>query len=886
MLRKLGMKKYWLFLLGVACLGGAEWKFVGKKAELVAGLWGFEENKGQARAGILMQQRGPTQSMAIDSRGIQYSPNGVRVEFVGATGNAAVSLSDPLPGIVNVFSGGDPSKWVRGIKQYSRCTVSGVYPGVAMNYVAESERQLLLRLEIGAGVDPGRVVMEIAKASSVVVRLDGSYVTALIREGKPAYYFEYGPPIVMQGGIKRTARWALRGAKQFGIEVDGADSTAMVVDVPIGDLYFHAIPGLRSVRSTNGESFQLANRPDAAWRTAPFPEIGWSGCAPGIGRPTPCLDTMVAKYSSIGALVWASYLEGETNELGSDLLLALDGNPVIAGITSSSGFPVGASAPQNKYGGPPARPSDFVLDGDWFLARLDASNGNLLGSTYFGGPEADGFGSLEIGPDNSLYLIPALFGGRPGRNMPTSNGALLRSCEGEPCHNGYAARFSATLDRLVFATYLPGIVNLAKMGLDGSVYFAGAAEAGFPVTATAFQRTPLGGYDGIVGRLDSAGGRLIFGTYWGTPLPHSILYLAASPDGSVWMNVGSYSECCLPINTLVKLDALGERVLVKKSMNALDLFVDRQQRLHLFTNPVGGVSPGALAAGTCGRGYVVLKGDGSELFSSNLPSVSGEGFVGISQGGRPLFESEQEFYEIDLETEGGAFATCLVDGAAFLIVDHTTPGAIVTVWGRKMGTDKNRTKLYIDGKEAPLLYLSDGQLNAVVPYNIRIGGRTTARLEQDGRVLREWPVYLGASAVTLFRTSGESPWPAAALNEDGTINSAKNPAKRGSIISFFGTGGGVTVPESTAGELTPLELRRLEYTPTFFFGKSGLFDEGVKPEFAGAAPGQVAGANQFNVRVPLEASEVPGFPKGSLPVRVSSSYPYNSQVSVWVEAQP
>ena len=882
------MKKYWLFFLGVVCAGGAEWKFVDKKAELVAGLWGFEENKGQAPAGVLLQQRGPAQSMAIDSRGIQYSPNGVRVEFVGATGNATVSLSDPLPGIVNVFSGGDASKWVRGVKQYSRGTVSGVYPGVVMNYVAESERQLLLRLEIGAGVDPGRVVMEIAKASSLVLRLDGSYVTALIRDGKPAYYFEYGPPIVMQGGVKRTARWALRGAKQFGIEVDGADGTAMVVEVAIGDLYFHASPGLRSVRSTNGELLLLANRPDAAWRIPPFPETGWSGCAPGIGLPIPCFDTMVAKYSSSGALVWASYLEGETNELGSDLLLAPDGNPVIAGTTSSSEFPVGISAPQKKYGGPaasPNSPTNTTVAGDWFLARLDASNGNLLGSTYFGGPEADAFGSLEIGSDNSLYLIPALFGGRPGRNMPTSNGAFLRSCEGEPCLNGYAARFSPALDRVVFATYLPGSVNVAKMGLDGSVYFAGWAGAGFPVTATAFQKTPFGGRDGIVGRLDSGGGRLLFGTYLGMPTEGSIYNLAPSPDGSVWLNVSGFTECC--VNTLLNLDALGERVSVKKNIAAVgDLFVDRQQRLHLTTNRVGGVSPGALAAsGNCGLGYVVLKGDGTELFRSSLPRVSGETFNGASPGGRPLFATEDVLYEIDLETEGGAFATCLVDGAAFLNVDSTTPGAIVTVWGRKMGTDKSRTKLYVDGKEAPLIYLSDGQLNAVVPYNIRVGGRTTARLEQDGRVLREWTVYLGASGVTLFRTSGESPWPAAALNEDGTINSAKNPAKRESIISFFGTGGGVTVPGSTAGEVTPLELRRLEYTPTFFFGSAGPLD-GVMPEFAGAAPGLVAGANQFNVRVPMEAGEVTGFPKGSVPVRVSGSFPYFSPVSVWVEARP
>jgi len=36
------------------------------------------------------------------------------------------------------------------------------------------------------------------------------------------------------------------------------------------------------------------------------------------------------------------------------------------------------------------------------------------------------------------------------------------------------------------------------------------------------------------------------------------------------------------------------------------------------------------------------------------------------------------------------------------------------------------------------------------------------------------------------------------LNEDGTVNSPRNPAKRGSRVVLFGTGGGATVPPSVA----------------------------------------------------------------------------------------
>jgi len=42
---------------------------------------------------------------------------------------------------------------------------------------------------------------------------------------------------------------------------------------------------------------------------------------------------------------------------------------------------------------------------------------------------------------------------------------------------------------------------------------------------------------------------------------------------------------------------------------------------------------------------------------------------------------------------------------------------------------------------------------------------------------------------------------------------AVDPAKNGSRLALFGTGGGATIPASIAGEVTPLEKRPLQTAP-------------------------------------------------------------------------
>ena len=90
------------------------------------------------------------------------------------------------------------------------------------------------------------------------------------------------------------------------------------------------------------------------------------------------------------------------------------------------------------------------------------------------------------------------------------------------------------------------------------------------------------------------------------------------------------------------------------------------------------------------------------------------------------------------------------------------------------------------------------------------------------------------------------------LNQDGSINTAINPVRRGDIIVFYVTGTGQTLPASVTGKVIPLKLNGIiiqQPLPiTVMIGNSkGLLT------YDAAAPGLVAGVSQINVLVPTDA---------------------------------
>ena len=106
--------------------------------------------------------------------------------------------------------------------------------------------------------------------------------------------------------------------------------------------------------------------------------------------------------------------------------------------------------------------------------------------------------------------------------------------------------------------------------------------------------------------------------------------------------------------------------------------------------------------------------------------------------------------------------------------------------------------------------------------------------------------------------------PAAALNQDQSVNSEANPASYGSIVTIYATGFGITDPPLNDGQIS---LDRLPAPWQTVAVELGL--EPLEVLYAGQAPGLVAGVMQVNFRLPAAGNQGEG--ETSLLLRVGQA---------------
>ena len=169
-------------------------------------------------------------------------------------------------------------------------------------------------------------------------------------------------------------------------------------------------------------------------------------------------------------------------------------------------------------------------------------------------------------------------------------------------------------------------------------------------------------------------------------------------------------------------------------------------------------------------------------------------------------------------------ATVAVVNAASLATGSIAPGEIITIFGT--GFDATNTQLLFDGQPATLFYTSATQINALAPVSLAANSTTQMSIVVNGAAIAGSSVPVVATAPGIFTTTGAT-GQAAAINQDGSLNSASNPAARGSVVSLYATGQG-----SSPGDVT---LTIAGYNAPLLY--------------AGPAPG-FPGLMQINAQIP------------------------------------
>ena len=207
----------------------------------------------------------------------------------------------------------------------------------------------------------------------------------------------------------------------------------------------------------------------------------------------------------------------------------------------------------------------------------------------------------------------------------------------------------------------------------------------------------------------------------------------------------------------------------------------------------------------------------------------------------------------------------IVNGANSLS-QSLAPGSLFTLYGERMAASTDQagsfplpttlagTKVLVNAVEAPLLYVSDTQINGQVPYGIATG-RGGFIVRTGVGLTDSIPFDLSDAAPELF-LFGENDQ-AIALNSDFTLNTPDNPAEQGSKVSVFFSGQGPVDPPVASGRPAP-------FSPlSHVVGEQGAEVGGVdaKVFFMGLTPG-FAGLAQADLEVPTGLFR-------QLPVRLS-----------------
>ena len=256
-----------------------------------------------------------------------------------------------------------------------------------------------------------------------------------------------------------------------------------------------------------------------------------------------------------------------------------------------------------------------------------------------------------------------------------------------------------------------------------------------------------------------------------------------------------------------------------------------------------------------------------ELWNSDLQAADVMGsfakFVSpLVANGRvyvPTFSNQLVIYGLKSAGVGLAIpqVSAVLNGAS-LVQTSVSPGEILAILGANLGpgvlvsaqlNPQNHvtsalgdTQVLFDGVAAPLLYASANQVGVVVPFEVKTTTKMVVENSAGQTTALSMPVV--AATPALFTASELGSGQAAAVNQDGTVNSAANPAPAGSVISLYATGLGQTKPAGVDGAIaTATAPTNLTVTVLI----NGL---PAYVAYAGAAPGMIDGSFQVNVRIP------------------------------------
>ncbi len=805
------------------------------------------------------------------------------------------------------IKGRDETQWRMDVPHFDRVVYREVYPGVDWIFYGNA-RRLEYDFVLEPGADPSAIAMRFDTAVSV--NLEGQEIVADIAGERLALATPKAFQRIGNATVSVEVAYVLSGSGAISFRLGDYDTAHTLIIDPlvsyatylggagadvVADIAVDADGQAVIVGSTRSVDF-----PASSGATQELPAAG--RCA-GALVATRCFDAFVAKLSADGSrLIHATYFGGTGDDLATGV--AVNRNSiVVSGTTWADDFPVTPGAFQTA--------SPLPNDADAFALRF-ASNGTLRYATLLGGSDAEEGVAVAVDADDNAYVV----GHTESEDFPTANGLQPNNASNRLSGelDVFVAKLAPDGGRAIYATYFGGSRNdrAGDIAVDrrGNAFITGSTGSpDFPVTdppRNALAQLP----DAFLVKITADGSKAEYSTRLGGSEAEAAKAVSVTDEGVATI-VGStistdfpttpgviVPRIAKPTGFAARRNSVGDGWIFSSFLvgTADDLAVEDSGDFYV-SGTIGSSSPifGGAEVPPCsgsvlrkinssancllfsgfqpGLGSIAL-GPMNDLFSAS--TEAGGGLKTTAGAFQPGSNGQTDGYVLKLVPDefDRASVTCVSHGASFA-ASAVAPGLIVSIFGSGLGpqvpaglivdsgvvaTTVQATSVLFDGIPAPLMYVHWNQINAVVPYATEGKGTVRVEVRRAGVTSADFELPVGVANPGLFTRNGVGRGLAAILNEDGTINAADNPAPKGSVVSFFGTGEGQTVPPGVDGLVTAA-------VTSIPRPKAGvvveLGDATVPVEFAGSAPELVAGVMQINVRIPSGAAS------GLLPVRVT-----------------
>ena len=526
-----------------------------------------------------------------------------------------------------------------------------------------------------------------------------------------------------------------------------------------------------------------------------------------------------------------------------------------------------------------------------FVTKLDPSGAQVLFSAV-----GVGGSQIALGPQGDIWVAGNTHSFSPP-SYPTTSGAFQTTfTPAESCTTGspmplcfladeqYVTHLSADGSKLIYSTFLTGSSGASNSGLAvdsaGNAYLTGATTSSdYPFTAAPGAGDRPGFF---LTKLDPTGS----GVLWSVRQGGNLLALDAGGNPSVGGDFYSPAPNAPPLETSPPPPETGNTPAGCLPNGTTVLSVVYLQRFN--TQDGSTAATQLLTATHATTGAMSVEPDGRVLLAgyTYFPDIPLSPGVVFDQALTQRTVPGTYLAAFDLsQTAAGPQLGCVTDSATIAPIGPVAPGQLLTLLGYELGpqtgvsgfaagqaslpTSLANVQVMFDGIPAPLLYVSAGQINVQVPFEVAqeastvmsvliapdsTGAYATVATRMFALAASSPSMFLDTSVVLANcdpRLDGSVVFAAIALNSDGSPNECGNPASPGSVVTVFLNGVAAMLGGSfpATGSITG--------SATNAFGSQVDVRGGADSLAAGPlypAPGTIAGVNQLAIRLPATAT--------------------------------